>query len=134
MERFALERTSAFVSSRLDDLRSRGAIDARRSPHDARPATLEASQNVAKGGDGLLERSRSRPTSLVRRLLHRALWPYLEDRRRFEQSLLDSLVALDRSQDDLGRRIAALETHSREQLRPAEDDELAPESRRRAEA
>lgn len=133
LERFGLERTSTFVSNRLDEVRSRGAIGARRSPHDARPATLEAAQRVAKGGDGLVEQAGSRPASLIRRLFHRALWPYLEDRRRFDQSLLDSLVALHRYQGDLGRRIAALETRSREQLRPGGDDESAREIRARVE-
>jgi len=82
----------------------------RRSPHDARPPILEASQQLAKGvGEGLVERAGSPPTSVVRRLLHRVLWPYLEDQQRFERSVLDSLSALHRSQDELGRRIAEVE-------------------------
>jgi glycosyltransferase involved in cell wall biosynthesis len=136
LERFSLERTSAFVSSRLDETRSRGAVGARLSAHDPRPAILEASQELAKGvGEGLVERGGSRPTSLVRRLLHRALWPYLEDQQRFERSVLDSLSALHRSQDELGRRLADLEARpSPESLRPYGGEESASGDRERADA
>jgi hypothetical protein len=135
LEQFSPERTSAFVTSRLDEARSRGAVDVRRSPHDARPPILEASQELARGvGEGLVERAGSPPTSVVRRLLHRALWPYLEDQQRFERSVLDSLSALHRSQEELGRRIAELETQPPEE-RAAEDvQESAWDRRERADA
>ena len=80
------------------------------SPHDARPPILEAVQELSRGaGQSLVDRGGSAPSSFVRRLLHRALWPYLEDQRRFERSVLDSLSALHRSQEELGRRIAEVE-------------------------
>lgn len=120
LEQFSPERTTAFVGSRLEEARSRGAVDLRRSPHDARPPILEASQQLAKGvGEGLVDRAGSPPTSVVRRLLHRVLWPYLEDQQRFERSVLDSLSALHRSQDELGRRIAEVEATLRAE-RPRE--------------
>jgi len=135
LERFSPERTSAFVSRRLEDARSRGAVDVRRSPHDARPPILEASQELAKGvGEGLVGRAGSPPTSLVRRLLHRALWPYLEDQQRFERSVLDSLSALHRSQEELGGRIAELEAPPAEDEAAEESEESAWSRRERADA
>jgi glycosyltransferase involved in cell wall biosynthesis len=133
LEHFSPERTSAFVSSRLDEARSHGAVDVRRSPHDARPPILEASQELAKGvGEGLVERAGSPPTSLVRRLLRRALWPYLEDQERFERSVLDSLSALHRSQEELGRRVAQLEAQPTQQPAAEEGEESAWGRRERA--
>ena len=55
---------------------------------------------------------RDRVPSFVRRLLRRALWPYLEDQRRFETAVLDALTALHRSVEDLERRVSMLEAPS----------------------
>lgn len=112
LERFSRERTAAFVAERLTDARERGAVDARASMYDARPPILEASGALAKKGIGnsLAQGRGSPPTSILRRLLQRALWPYLEDQRRFEMAVLDALTTLHRSVEDLEQRIAQLET------------------------
>jgi len=110
VERFKPERTREFVRDRLADARERGAVRARGSEHDARPPILEASRELAgEVGEGLARGGGSPPASLVRRLLQRALWPYLEEQRRFETSVLDALVTLHRSVEDLERRLAAVE-------------------------
>jgi glycosyltransferase involved in cell wall biosynthesis len=124
LDRFSLERASETIAHRLGEARTRGAVTARTSPHDARPSILEASQEVSRGaGEGLLDRGGSPPTSLVRRLLHRALWPYLQDQQRFERSVLDALTGLQRSVDALERRVVRLETNRGE---PDIDDAPAP--------
>jgi glycosyltransferase involved in cell wall biosynthesis len=114
LERFSPERTAAFVEDRFADVRARGAVQARASVHDARPALLEAYQELAaKGvGESLGYTRGLRPSSLLRRLLQRALWPYLADQRRFEKSVLMALTALQRSIDELERRAYATEARS----------------------
>ena len=109
--RFSPERTAAFVAERLADARARGAVTARASAYDARSPILEASGELAKKGmgDSLAQGRGSRPASFLRRLLQRALWPYLEDQRRFETAVLDALTVLHRSVEDLEQRIRRLE-------------------------
>lgn len=110
LERFEPARTNSFLRERLADARARGAVRARASEHDARPPILEASRELSGGiGEGLVRSGASPPASYLRRLLQRALWPYLEEQRRFETAVLDALVTLHRSTEDLERRIAAIE-------------------------
>lgn len=110
LARFSIERAAEFVGGRLRDARQRGAVGARTSAHDARPPILEASQELAKEvGESLAEGGASPPTSLARRLLRRALWPHLEDQRRYETSVLDALTTLQRSVQGLEQRIVQLE-------------------------
>ena len=87
-------------------------MSARTSRHDPRPAILDASRSLDEAGtaDRLAAGPRARPTAVVRRLLRRALWPYLEDQRRFELAVLDALQALHRSVDDLEQRVVGLES------------------------
>jgi glycosyltransferase involved in cell wall biosynthesis len=107
-ERFSILRTADFIGARLDDLRRRIAI---RSP--ARPFILDASHRLSTDpGLSLAEKKGRFPTSLVRRLLYRALWPYLEDQRRVERSMLDALTALERSMAETERRVSDLEAKS----------------------
>jgi glycosyltransferase involved in cell wall biosynthesis len=121
--RFTPQRTAEFVERRLDDLRTQGEIDARISGHDARPAIVDASQELAKDvGASLIEDRGSRPTALVRRFLRRALWPYLEDQQRVDTSVLDAVTALQRSLQDLEQRVL--------QLEGAEKDEAGTPTRR----
>ena len=112
VERFPLQRTAAFIADRLADARTSGAVSARTSRHDPRPAILDASRSLDEAGtaDRLAAGPRARPTAVVRRLLRRALWPYLEDQRRFELAVLDALQALHRSVDDLEQRVVGLES------------------------
>ncbi len=122
LERFRPQRTRLFVLDRLTDVRERGAVQARGSEHDARPPILEASRELPAGvGEGLARGGGSPPTALVRRLLQRALWPYLEEQRRFDERVLDALVTLHRSVEDLERRIAAVESSSAESQPRAEN-------------
>jgi glycosyltransferase involved in cell wall biosynthesis len=109
VERFSREGTEAFVQGRLADARAHGAVSARASKYDARPSILEA-QDLAKEIGNSLVRGRGRPpTSFLRRLLYRALWPYLEDQRRFDASVLDALTVLQRSVEDLEKRVLMIE-------------------------
>jgi hypothetical protein len=114
LARFTLERAGSFVTSRLEAVLRDGALAPRLSPHDARPSIVDASLRLAEGtGAPLARAAGARPTSYVRRLLLRALWPYLQDEERLLRSLLDGLTTLHRSVDDLERRIADLEETSR---------------------
>ncbi len=109
LERFSLGRTADFVEHRLEDLRAYGASAAPTSGHDARPAIVEASQMLADDvGAGLADRG-APPASLVRRVLRRALWPYLEDQRRVDTAVLEAVSSLQRSVDELERRVRRLE-------------------------
>lgn len=108
--RFSVLRAGAFVEDRLAEARASGWMAARGSMHDARPAIVRASRELAgEVGERLARGGSRRPKSFVRRALQRALWPYLVERRRFETSVLDALVMLHRSVLDLERRIAAVE-------------------------
>ena len=110
LERFSPLRTSAYVEERLDDLRTRGAINVRASRHDARPAILEVSQEVARDvGARLAEERGALPTSLVRRFLRRGLWPYLADQQRVDTAVLDAVTSLHRSIQALELRVYELE-------------------------
>jgi hypothetical protein len=111
--RFSVLRAGAFVEHRLAEARAGGWVAARASQHDARPAIVRASLELAgEIGESLVQAGRSRPTSLVRRLLRRALWPHLEDQRRFEVSVLEALTAMQRSIDELEQRAYVIETRS----------------------
>jgi hypothetical protein len=110
LERFPPSRTADFVERRLDELRATGAIGTRTARHDVRPAILEATQKLAKEpGTVLVEGRASPPTSLVRRLLRRALWPHLEDQQRVDTAVLDTVASLQRSVQRLDERVQALE-------------------------
>ena len=100
VERFAPERTAAFIADRLADVRLRGAVSARASRHDPRPAILDASRSLAEDGLGesLAAGRGFRPTTMVRRFLRRALWPHLEDAaaiRARGSRCVDSAASLD---------------------------------------
>lgn len=111
--RFTQEHTSSFVETRLADARSRGAVDARVSAHDSRPAILDATRMLATEVSAVLVHAEgSRRGSSIRWFLTRALWPALDAQRRIDNALLDSLVALQRSTHDLECRVRRLEDDS----------------------
>jgi glycosyltransferase involved in cell wall biosynthesis len=114
LARFSPGRTADFVDARMTDTRARGAVQARASGYDARPAIIAASEELARKGigDSLASGRGSRPTATLRRLLRRALWPHLEDQRRFEAAVLDALTTLHRSVEDLEQRVVRLENGS----------------------
>ncbi len=128
LERFSRERTAAFVADRLVEAKLGRA--ARASKYDARPAVLDASRDLEEMGIGnsLAREARSRPTSLIRRMLRRALWPHLEDQRQFQTDVLVALTALHRSIEELEQRVLMREEvpHSSEQ-----DPTLPPERGRK---
>lgn len=110
LDRFSSGRAADFVEGRLAELRTAGAIGARAASHDARPAILEASQELAKEpGASLVDDRRAQPTSFVRRSLRRALWPFLEEQQRVDRSVLDAVTSLQRSIQELEQRVLELE-------------------------
>jgi hypothetical protein len=111
LERLSTSRTADFVERRLGDLRACGAIGARAAGHDARPAIVEASQQLARdAGASLVGGGRgASAASAVRRVLRRALWPYLEEQQRVDRSVLEAVTALQRSVQELERRVLAME-------------------------
>ena len=114
VERFSVRRTAEFIQGRLADLRAQGTVAARASGHDARPAIAAASQGLAEHvGASLVADRSTRPTPVVRRLLRRALWPYLEEQRRVDMAVLDAVSSLQRSIQDLERRVGQLENVGR---------------------
>lgn len=117
LNRLSLARAAEFMSGRLSAIRTSHAFAARSSPHDVRTPILRASSELAKGIGGSLAESsrRASPTSLVRRFLVRALWPYLAAQHRLDSAMLDALLALQRSQDDLRRRLAEHEARPSEE-------------------
>jgi hypothetical protein len=67
---------------------------------------LQASRELEKGvGTSLSSSGRPR---FVRRLLARALWPYLAEQHRLNTMTLDALTALQRSVDELHRALDAM--------------------------
>jgi hypothetical protein len=114
-ERFSLERSAVFLEGRLEKLRAKGSINAHGSRHDARQAIVEASRTLAPDIGAALEDDRSlRPTSFVRRLLRRALWPELARQQRLDTALINAVTSLQRSIDDIERRVHQLEGASRQ--------------------
>ena len=115
LERFSPRRTADFIEARLEEVRASGAIDARASAHDARPAILRLRKVVGRDvGAGLAEDRGALPTSLVRRFLRRALWPYLADQQRVDTAVLDAVTSLQRSIQDLEQRVLQLERSGRQ--------------------
>lgn len=110
LKRFSPARTARFVEGRLDALRAQGALASHATGHDARPAIVEAARALAEDGGASLEgERRTRPASLVRRFLRRALWPYLEEQRRVDTAVLEAVASLQRSIEALERRVGQLE-------------------------
>jgi glycosyltransferase involved in cell wall biosynthesis len=109
VQRFPLRRTADFLDGRLEDLRARGTMAAHASGHDARPAIVEASQALAEDVGASLEGRSTRPTSFVSTLLRRAFWPYLAEQRRVDTIVVDAAISLQRSIEDLERRVSKLE-------------------------
>jgi glycosyltransferase involved in cell wall biosynthesis len=111
LERFTVGRTARFLEERLGDARARGAIDARVAQPGARAPILDASRMVAEPPGRALagDPRRVAPSSLVRRLLRRSLWPEFEEQRRLDSATVDALTALQRSLERLDERVQRLE-------------------------
>jgi glycosyltransferase involved in cell wall biosynthesis len=109
LERFTVDRTADFVSSRLAEMRVRGALATRTPGSGAREPILEASEVLRTDLGESLSAPSSRSTSRVRGILRRALWPYLERERELDAAMLRALVALQRSVEDLEQRVVEVE-------------------------
>jgi glycosyltransferase involved in cell wall biosynthesis len=107
---FALDRTTEFIANRLADIRSSFLLGSRATGPDARLQLLQATFQLTRGlGADLAGREGRGPVPWIRRVLYRALWPYLDDERSYHESVLDALAAIERSQRDARRRLAQLE-------------------------
>lgn len=123
---FTTARTRSFVEDRLADVRRTGAVAARASTYDSRPAIIAASHRISKDVSATLVRPKDGGlTSFVRRLLRTGMWPHLEEERRFQIAVAEALTALQRSNDDLRRRVLQLEN----QLPGVDEPALADEER-----
>jgi len=109
LERFSPRRTADFARGRLEELRTSGAIAARTGGYDARPAILDASLAIA-GDPGASLTEGHGTSSLVRRFLRRALWPHFRQQQRVDASVLEAVIALERSVQSLERRVLELES------------------------
>jgi hypothetical protein len=92
LARFSIERAAAFLVSRHEALHSRRGAPAEMDLH---MQVLRAAVAARKGADrGISGEPVRGPGSLARRLLVRALWPYLAERQRFEAEVVDALARL----------------------------------------
>lgn len=99
LESLSLARTVAFIEDRLSAATVRRSAMKRAGTHVVRTAIIRASQEHARGvGGGLTSNGGGRgPIALARRLLLRAMWPYLESQHRFDGAVLDALRRLEDS-------------------------------------
>jgi len=132
--RFPVARTAGFIEERLADAQERGAIEARVRRPDARPAILDATRMLtAPPGRALTGGRRFSPTSAVRRIMLRGLWPELEEQRRVHTATLDAVAALQRSAQHLDERVQRLERQTAspsDSLSPGRQAFGSPESGR----
>lgn len=102
LQRCSLARAAEFIEGRVSSPRARRILDIR-AVRDPRPAILDASLTLAKDpAQTLAARGRG---GLARKLLARALWPYLSEERRVNNALIDALITLQRSVEDTGRTL-----------------------------
>ena len=94
LARFSAERAAGFLASRYEALRGQRGAPAETDLH---MHVLRAAVAARKGADrGISAELGRRPTGLVRGLVVRALWPYLEERQRFDAEVVDALARLQR--------------------------------------
>jgi glycosyltransferase involved in cell wall biosynthesis len=92
-DRFSLERTGAFVRSRIDDLRGQ-TLTAQSTA--TRRSLAEWSLRLEQDAGSVLREGKG-PVARLRRGLGRVLWPYLEEQRTFNQAALDAIARHQRS-------------------------------------
>jgi glycosyltransferase involved in cell wall biosynthesis len=101
LARFSSERAAGFLASRYEGLRGRRGAPAEMDLH---MHVLRAAVAVRRGVDrGFGEPGRG-PGGPIRRLVVKALWPYLEERQRFDAEVVDALARLQRSTPGPGSR------------------------------
>ncbi len=95
LTRFTVDRAADFVASRYEAVRERASA---RSPIDVHANVLRAAVAARKGADrGVSIESSRGPVGLLRRLVLRMLWPYFEERQRFDTEVVDALARLRQS-------------------------------------
>jgi glycosyltransferase involved in cell wall biosynthesis len=111
LERCSPERTGRFVARRLCEIEERRARLAQFGMDDPiAPIVHAAAVLGARPGGALQEAARGRgPTALLRRILLRAIWPYVAEQHRISTGLLEAATALRRSRDDALDRLGELE-------------------------
>jgi glycosyltransferase involved in cell wall biosynthesis len=94
LARFTVERAADFVESRYRAIRDETGSHA---SADFRARVLRAAMAARKGADRGVSAELGRgPVGLLQRLVGRAVWPYLEERHRFETEVVDALARLQR--------------------------------------
>lgn len=112
LQRFAVERTAEFVRQRIEDIRASGETSWPITPEI--PAVRDAMARVQRGPDAALQRgaAAATPAGLVRRILHKALWPHLLEQHALQTSLAEAVSELEVLRYTHARtvtRLAALE-------------------------
>jgi glycosyltransferase involved in cell wall biosynthesis len=93
IRRLSVERTVQFVSERFSALRERAAAGA----VDLRSPVLRAALAQLSGDRDAAARVGWGPADLARRIVLRALWPYLEERRQFDDEVVAALARAGRA-------------------------------------
>ena len=96
LRQHAVERAADFMTTRFGQAKERRAeqpVSSAARHHTLRAAHRTSTRVDLGGGDSL----GGGPLRPLRRLVFRALWPYLEERRRFDAEVLDALVRMQRA-------------------------------------
>lgn len=102
LARFSADRAAGFLTSRYEALRGRRGTPAEMDLH---MHVLRAAVAARKGVDrGITADTGLAPVGLLRRLVVRALWPYLAERQRFDAEVVEALARLQRPTSGRGKR------------------------------
>ena len=100
LRRFSIERTTEFVARRYRTVR---ALPRSTASTEQRADVLRAAKATRTGAErGISARSGRGPRGLLRRLVVRALWPYFEERQRFDAEVVDALARVERANRSSG--------------------------------
>ncbi len=120
--RFSLESAAAAVAELLDRSRVRREVGSALRGHVAE-ASLLLAQPV---GETLAGTSDGRQIGRMRRLLQRALWPFLAEQRAIQSALVDALAASGETLATLEARTSELERRLAGRADVAEDADGSP--------
>lgn len=109
LDAFSLDRTARFIGRRLAKIREQDRRTAAVPTRDLRSPILQLSQELGRGIGASLTGDGGRRPRFARRLLLRALWPYLAEQHKLHSTTLDAIASLQRSVDDLGASLARLD-------------------------
>jgi glycosyltransferase involved in cell wall biosynthesis/2-polyprenyl-3-methyl-5-hydroxy-6-metoxy-1,4-benzoquinol methylase len=124
-EQHGPERTAAFLTGRLDEIRSARSAPAPLAPPDERPLERAAEYLATGPRNPLSAQSRVPVGRFARRLLFRVLRPYIVRHAEFDEAVLGSLRELDAGLRDLRRELDAELQHARR-----EDERLSQQDER----